>query len=78
MENNYNYKFERYTTAFIDYKLESEKFHEAIFNISRNGTNTVEPIEQFARILDIKYAHFRECAKRLLASNNVASELPSN
>jgi hypothetical protein len=70
MENNQTYRLDRYTTSFIDYKLASAKFHEAVFNISQNGPNVFEPIEQLARILDIKHAHFLRCANRLLAGEH--------
>jgi hypothetical protein len=76
MENNHIYKLDRYTTAFIDYKLASEKFYEAIFNIAQKGAATVEPIEKLAHVLDIKHAHFLECANRLLVGNNADLLLP--
>jgi hypothetical protein len=70
VKTNYSYKLDRYKTSFIDYKLASAKFDEAVFNISQNGPNIFEPLDQLARILNIKHAHFLACANRLLVGHN--------
>jgi hypothetical protein len=70
VKTNHIYKLDRYKLSFIDYKLASAKFDEAVFNISQNGPDIFEPLEQLARILDIKHAHFLTCANRLLGGHN--------
>lgn len=70
MTSNQIYKLDRYKISFVDYKLASEKFDEAVFNISQNGPDIFEPLDQLARILDIKHAHFLACASKLLAGHD--------
>jgi hypothetical protein len=64
------YKLDRYRISFLDYKLASERFNEAVINISQNGPAIFETLEELARILDIKHEHFFACAKRLLADDD--------
>lgn len=68
-----NYKFERYQTAYLDYKTASEAFYAAVCTRSRNNADTSEAVEQSARALFIKHLHFIECANRLLQGCNAAS-----
>lgn len=58
-------KFERYTTAFIDYQIATSNFNEAMFNASKNGENTPDYVAYFAHALAIKHAHFLDCAERV-------------
>jgi hypothetical protein len=67
------YKLDRYKISFSDYKLASERFDEAVINISQNGPDIFETLKELSRILDIKHEHFLACAKRLLADEDNTS-----
>jgi len=65
-----NYKFERYQTAYIDYKTASEEFYDAVYKRSQSKADTSEAVARSARALFIKHSHFIECANRLLQECN--------
>jgi hypothetical protein len=68
MNSSYAYRFDRYTSAFIDYKAACTKFHEAIFELSRNNILGYDDIDILSKNLTIKHAHFLECARRLVGA----------
>jgi len=59
-------RFERYTSAFIDYQIATSNFNEAVFNASKVDKTTSECIAALARDLAIKHTYFLECARRLV------------
>jgi hypothetical protein len=73
VKSNHTYKLNRYKVSFLDYKIATEKFNDAVFNISQNGPDISESIETLARVLNIKHDYFLACASRLLSEIKISA-----
>lgn len=66
MEQLNQYKLERYKAAFRDYEAASRKFYDEVLALGLVSENMAGAFDTLTRDLNIKHAHFIECARRLV------------